>query len=154
MSEESLLTDELRAQIGRASESLPVEVTLKAVQRSAEVYHGKPVHLDLKPGDDVPGYAIAALGTDSEDLNFDAPMPNSVLVSNEWIYERPLRLGEVLHCRQRIGDISERFGGQFGQSLHVRRETEYADASGEVVARSVNTLMYYDARNARRGGAE
>ncbi len=154
MSEESLLTDELRAQIGRETQGQPVVVTLKAVQRAAEVYYGQPVKLDLNPGDEVPGYAIAALSTDGEDLAVEPPLPNSVLVSNEWLFERPLRLGETLLCRQRLGDIAERFGGQFGQSLHFRRETQYLDSTGTLVASSVNTLMYYDARNARRGGSE
>lgn len=154
MSDESLLTDELRAQIGRETSARPVEVTLKAVQRAAEVYHGEPIRLDLKPGDEVPGYTLAALGADGEDVAIESPMPNSVLVSNEWLFERPLRLGETLMCKGRLGDIAERFGGQFGQSLHFRREAQYFDGDGNLVATSVNTLMYYDARNNRRGAAE
>jgi acyl-CoA thioesterase FadM len=76
-------------------------------------------------------------------------MPNSVLISNEWEFRRPLRVGDALTARSRLADISERFGGQFGYGLYIRTEVELRDMTGELVARTATTLMQYDAANAR-----
>ncbi|MCA9825262.1 MAG: MaoC family dehydratase N-terminal domain-containing protein [Dehalococcoidia bacterium] len=153
MTEESLLTDDVRALIGAASEAAPVQVTAVAVRRAGDVYYGRPGAVP-PAGEPVPGIAIAGLETGSTRLNIPDLMPNSVLISNEWEFERPLRMGEELMARSRLADISERFGGKFGYSIYIRTDVEFSDSEGALVARASSTLMQYDPRNAREGGGE
>lgn len=153
MVEESLLTPEVRALIGKEDSPVRVRVTRRGTERAAEVYFGRPVKIDAQPGEDVPGYAIAALESDpvpDSAANFPSLMPNSVLVSNEWLFERPLRMDEELFAVRRLADVTERFGGQFGYALNVRTETVYRDDAGKTVASSAATLMQYDAKSARK----
>lgn len=153
MVEESLLTPEARALIGRESAPQTVRVTRRGVERGHETYYGTPLKFEGKPGDDVPGYAISALDYDSssgDDIAFPPLLPNSLLISNEWVFERPLRLDEELVSVRRLADVTERFGGQFGYALNVRTESVYRDKDGNTVATAVNTLMQYDVSNARK----
>jgi hypothetical protein len=151
MPEESLLTPELRAFVGKSTTPVPVQVTSQAVRRAMDVFYGHH-RRDFAPGDPVPGVVIAALVPESESLEFPSPLPNGILISDEWQFERPLRLGEELAAENTIADISERFGGQFGYSIYTRFEMLLRDATGAVVARSGRTMMNYDAASARGGG--
>ncbi len=154
MPEESLLTDEVRALVGRATPMLPVQVTVRAVQRAMDVYLGHHGGAVTEPGANVPGYVLAALDSESEPEPLPSVLPNSLLISNEWSFERPLRLGEELAANYRITNISERFGGRFGYSIDFRSEEEFIDASGAVAARSGRSMMQYDASEASADEAE
>ena len=151
MPDASLLTPEVRALIGVRTPMEPVRVTQRAVRRAVEVFTGRPGR-DYCEGEPVPGYALAALDSESEPLPLPMLMPQSLLISNEWQFERPLRMGEQFSVAYRIVDISERFGGKFGYSLDFRSERELIDATGAVVARSAHSMMQYDASQARDGG--
>ena len=154
MPDKSLLTDDVRALVGRATAMLPVQVTLRAVQRAMDVYLGHQDGAPTEPGASVPGYVLAALDSESEPEPLPPVLPNSLLISNEWSFERPLRLGEELAVSYRITNISERFGGRFGYSIDFRSEEEFVDSSGAVVARSGRAMMQYDASEAPDDEAE
>lgn len=154
MQEESLLTEEVRAHIGKVASPGAARVTPRALFRAAETYYGKPWEPVPAEGEPVPGIVIAALETESAGLEIPTVMPNSLLISNEWQFERPLRMGEDLDVQARLADITERFGGRFGYSLYFRSEVEFRDTSGAIVARSVNTMMQYDASSANGGNDE
>jgi hypothetical protein len=153
--DESLLTDDVRALIGVETGMGTVDVTAKAWRHAVEVYTGEPPASTPAPGASISGYAIAALETDYEFAELPALMPNSILIANQWEFERPLRMGETLHAAHRLVDITERFGGRFGYSLDFRAEVVYRDATGAVVARSGRTMTQYSASEARdRDGDE
>ncbi len=143
MPDASLLTDDVRALIGVPTAMDPVQITLRAVRRALDTYTGSRGG-DFADGAPVPGYVIAALDSESEPPPIPLLLPKSLLISNEWQFERPLRLGEQLDVSYRIVDISERFGGKFGYSLDFRTEREFRDATGTVVARTAHTMMQYD----------
>ena len=124
---------------------LPVQVTVRAVQRAMDVYLGDHSGAPTELGANVPGYVLAALDSESEPEPLPAVLPNSLLISNEWSFERPLRLGEELAVNYRVTSITERFGGRFGYSIDFRSEEEFVDATGAVVARSGRSMMQYDA---------
>jgi hypothetical protein len=152
MPDESLLSDDVRALIGAPLEMEPVRVTLRGVRRALDVYLGHHDGADYEVGDVVPGYVIAALDSESDPPPIPSLLPQSLLISNEWEFERPMRLGEEYSVTYRIVDISERFGGKFGYSLDFRSQVEFRDADGAVVARSARTMMQYDASQARDEG--
>ena len=141
MRESSLLTDEVRARVGTAGPAVSVAITLRAVERTMDVYLGHHRRA-FEPGAIVPGYVLVALQAEVDNISFPDLLPNSVLVSNEFSLERPLRLGEELTLQSRLADVTERLGGRFGYGLYVRTETEYRDPAGAVIARMAQTLMY------------
>lgn len=152
--EESLLTDDVRTLIGKAHPLLNVQVTRRAYQRALDVYLERH---DFGPPDgaDVPGYVIEALDSETEPPSMPSLLPQSLLISNEWQFERPMRMGEEFEMTYRIVDISERFGGRFGYSIDFRSEVALSEpASGAVVARSVRTMTQYSAADARDGGQQ
>ena len=148
MPDQSLLTDEVRAMVGTETPSGTVEVTLRGWRHAVEVYTGVPPTHTPKPGEPVSGYAIAALETDYEATELPNLLPNSILIANQWEFERPLRMGETLQAFYRLVDVNERFGGRFGYSIDFRAEVVYRDAAGEVVARSGRTMTQYDPADA------
>jgi len=155
MVEESLLTPEVRALVGRTTAPVRVRVTRRSLERALDVYYGRHDRAaNIAPGDPIPGVALAALDPEAEALNFPPVLPDAILISNEWEFERPLRMDEELTMQAKLADITERFGGRFGYSLYVRRDVEFRDETGEVIARSAHTMMHYDASNARAGEEE
>lgn len=142
MPDASLLTDDIRALVGLESETAQVAVTPTVVRRALETYGARP--REFFPGDVVPGYAVVALESESPHVEAPAVLPRSLLISNDFSFERPLRLGEQLTVRERIADISERLGGRFGYSMYVRTEHEFRDAAGTLVATASRTMMQYE----------
>jgi hypothetical protein len=151
MADHSLITDDLRAFVGREGEPRRVTVTEEAVLRAAEA-SGGAASSAFAPGRPVPGFVLMNLLPGGDEMRVPDPLPKSLLVSNEFSIERPILLGEVLEARARVADISERLGGQFGHGIYVRTEVEFAGADGQVAGRTASTLMYYDPAGARREG--
>ena len=151
MPDASLLTDDVRALIGTETELGTATVTQRLVARAVETYTGRraPVYAQ---GEAVPGYVLAALDADDDPAPMPSLLPQSILISNEWQFERPLRMDETLTLVYRLANIAERFGGKFGYSLDFRTECDFRDADGTLVARSVQSMMQYDASQARDGG--
>lgn len=149
MPEQSLLTDDVRAMVGRETASGTVQVTLRGWRHAVEVYTGEVPSHTPKDGGPVSGYAIAALETDYEATELPNLLPNSILIANQWEFDRPLRMGETLTAFYRLVDVNERFGGRFGYSIDFRAEVVYRDAAGAVVARSGRTMTQYDPAEAR-----
>ncbi|MCZ2110378.1 MAG: hypothetical protein LC118_12555 [Dehalococcoidia bacterium] len=147
MPEESLLTDDIRALIGRRTDLAHVRVTLRDVKRAHEVYYGTPGP-DFSDGEEVPGWVIAVLDAEKDPPELPRLLPQSLLISNEWSFERYPRLGETLMLTSVVTNISERFGGRFGYSIDFRNEVEFRDETGAVIARSASSMMQYDASTA------
>lgn len=151
MADHSLITDEIRAYIGRASPPQAVTVTAEAVNRAMDAYQG-PRERPLVPGQPVPGFVLLNALPGGDDIRLPDPLPKSLLVSNEFAIERPILLGETLTARARVADISERLGGQFGHGIYVRTEVEFIGADGALAGRTASTLMYYDPAGRRDAG--
>ena len=146
--EESLLTDDVRALIGQSKVIGKVTVTRQAYKRALDTYTGR--HNDPPPdGAEVPGYVLDGLSTEEDVPRWPNFLPQQVNISNEWEFERPLRMGEEFVVSTRLASISERFGGRFGYSLDVRTETVYSEAAtGVEVARKVSTMSQYNVAEA------
>jgi hypothetical protein len=145
----SLLTDEVRALVGRETALGRVEVTARAWRRAVEVYTERVPEETPAAGEPVSGYVIAALDTEYEQSQLPNLLPNSILISNQWQFERPMRMGETYDAAYQVVDVTERLGGRFGYSIDFRAEVVYRDEAGEVVARSGRTMTQYNAADAR-----
>lgn len=149
MPDQSLLTDEVRALVGQETALGPVEITLRGWRHAVEVYTTRVPENTPAPGEPVSGYVIAGIETDYEAQGIPSLLPSSILISNEWEFERQLCMGETLQASHRLVDVHERFGGRFGYSIDFRAEVVYRDSKGEVVARSGRTMTQYDPTEAK-----
>ncbi len=152
MADQSLISDELRSYEGRRGPERPVSVTDDVVERALGVF-GSGGSRSFREGEVVPGFTLMSLSPDGEvaDLRIPEPMPQALMVSNEFSLERPLRMGEELTAQSCVADISERLGGRFGHSIYVRRDLEFRDAAGILVGRTASTLIYYRTEGSGQG---
>lgn len=148
MADESLLTPEVMAQIGQRTEPVRIRVTGRMVGRARDLHHAAG-RRRLSPGDPVPGIVMTVLDGEGERLSPAIPLPDDLLVSNEWSLDRPLRLDEEVVLTASVVAISERLGGRFGHSVNSVAEIEVADAEGRRIGHYRRTLMHYNAANAR-----
>lgn len=59
----------------------------------------------------------------------------------EFIYQRPIRLGDRLTCQTKVADVYER-QGKTGQMQFLVLETELKDEAGEVVVIGRTNIIY------------
>ena len=150
--EQSLITDEHRAQIGVKSE--PVKVTVQG----ADAHRMRDVlgDTDARYADDTgvaPPYVIAAFGG-RPSRNMPFILPNGLLTQQEWKFTRPFKVGETLNAVSQVVDIRERLGGRYGHSILLTSSTDYYDDDGNHVAAALTTLTQFDPKRAQKGGSE
>lgn len=158
----SLLTDELRAAIGRtASYTAPEPLGRAAIRYYAlAVGDANPLYTD----DEVArrhGLArviapptlvcdtnqYAALPPDEEGYaghtwNLDVPGTTLVRGGNAYTFHRPVGPDDVITATWRLVDLAERTTGAGDAMLVVTSEVSYADQHGEPLATNVETLLY------------
>lgn len=141
--QESRITDEHRAMIGRASD--PIEVT----PREADARRMRELLGDDDPrwadGTGVaPPYILAMLEPRlPEDLS-PRVLSSGILTQTEWTFSRPIRLEEPLQAVTRLIDVRDRLGGRYGYSVLVMFQTSYLTAGGEEAAASLRTITQFD----------
>jgi acyl dehydratase len=151
-----VLTDEIRAWIGRESPEETAEVTRREIERYAHaVGNLSPLFLDEAVASSSPfeglvapfqfysipfidplphaalkedGIAAAGAGGSRPPI----PLPRTMAGGQEVEYVRPIRPGDVLTRRSRISDIDERQGST-GPLVFTTTETTYRDVAGGVV---------------------
>jgi hypothetical protein len=138
----SLLTDAVRALIGRESAPRSVRVEPLALQRLMEAL-GETRPLDVAAGDQAPVYALALLQPEAEALDLPVDLPGSLVAGDEWEIARPLLVGEPLTVLSRVLEISERLSGRHGQMLYLRFEWRFLAADGALVATARRILGRY-----------
>lgn len=158
---ESLITDEMRAQIGVESEPNALEVDKTAVRMFARsVGHTDPIYYDetaakaagyrslpCPPGYlGTPVYRPGSGGPAAPGFG-GGPQPrrplNRMLNGGTDIeYFDDICAGDVLTSRSHLASLEER-SGSIGQMLIVTSKTVYKNQDGRVVAISTGTLIRY-----------
>jgi hypothetical protein len=157
MTQSSVITDEMRAVIGKESKPQTAEVDRTAIRMFARaVGHTDPVYYDAEEARrrgyrDLPcppGY----LGTpvfnpelppDNAYFSFKSPFTRVLNGGNEVEYfDEDICAGDVLTSNYKIADLSERQGGM-GPMLLIRIETTYRNQKGKVVAILRGTGIQY-----------
>jgi hydroxyacyl-ACP dehydratase HTD2-like protein with hotdog domain len=59
----------------------------------------------------------------------------------EWVYERPLVVGDELSARRVVADVKTRAGSRGGAMTLVTLETEFRDATGAIALRQREVLI-------------
>jgi hydroxyacyl-ACP dehydratase HTD2-like protein with hotdog domain len=149
--EASLITDEVRALIGASSEPVSVQLSRHHVAKALFAVSGSRDNVP-QDGEIAPVCAFGSIEGEGNRLDTPTLMPKFMIVSNDWSFERPMRVGETYTCARRIVDISERLGGRFGYAIYIRTDNEFRDAEGNLVAYATTNVMQYDPANERDRG--
>jgi acyl dehydratase len=148
----SIVTDQLRAMVGAESEPSEVEVERTAIRKYAEaIQDPNPVYYDAAFASRTPHGSIIAPPTflctfeqQGESLNVPIPASHTESLNGgvEYLYERPIRLHEVLTVTRRLADVHEKTG-RLGQMLFLIHEVAYRDRDGQLAARQIETHIRY-----------
>jgi len=154
MAQQSYLTDEVKAYIGRTVETRTLEIDKTIIRTFAhaagykdpiffdEEYAKKQGYRSLVAPPGIPGSLIFQYEPMTS-IPYAVPGPTRFLNGgSEAEYYDTICAGDVLKAETRIVDITERTGS-LGPMLFVVRETTYTNQEGKVVAKARGTLIQY-----------
>ncbi len=152
--QESIVTDEMHAQVGVESRPWVMEVERGAIQRFAEAigdlnplfYDEEYARRSRYGGIIAPvGFFGWPVGEPPPESTVESPFMRRVNGGNDFTYNRPVYAGERLIASRKLADVNERQGSpRTGRMLFLISETTYRDLSGKVVATSRNTGISYE----------
>lgn len=147
--EQSLITEEHRAHIGRKSDPVTVIVREEDARRTRDVLSDKdPRYAD---GTGIaPPYVLAIMSSGPR-RGMPQILPGGLLTQQEWKFSRPIKIGEELQAVSQVFDIRDRLGGRYGYSVLVTSGTEYFDKDGNHVASAMITITQFDPKAGRQG---
>lgn len=157
MTQASLITDELRAAIGRESPPVTYEVdNLGCRQFARSVGYTDPVFFDEEYAKSQghrgivapPGFlghpifnpAKPARGPETPGLNI--PLKRVLNGGTDVEYFEEICAGDVLTCTMKVSDLQER-EGKMGPMLIVSTETDFKNKAGKTVAIMRGTAIRY-----------
>jgi acyl dehydratase len=148
----SVVTDELRAVVGIESEPYENEIDRGAIRKYVEAIEDpNPIYVDDAYARRSPHGTIIApptfpctLRTGHPRVPIPLPPGYTELLNGgaEYLYERPIRLHEVLTGTSRLTDVFEK-DGRLGHMLFLVTEKAFRDRDDAVVARMVGTIIRY-----------
>lgn len=147
--EQSLITDEHRAHIGRKSDPVTVTIREEDARRMRDVLGDSDPRYADGTGT-APPYVLAMLSSGPR-RGMPQILPNGLLTQQEWKFSRPFKIGEELQAVSQVFDIRDRLGGRYGYSVLVTSGTDYYDSDGNHVAAAMLTITQFDPKSGRRG---
>lgn len=148
--EQSMITDEHRAAIGRKSEPVRIVVQEGDAHRMRDVLDDRDPRYADGAGF-APPYVLAGLSSGPR-RGMPQVLPNGLLTQQEWRFTRPFRIGEELTAVSQVYSIRDRLGGRYGYSVLLTQGTDYYDAEGNHVAAAMNTITQFDPASIQEGG--
>lgn len=147
--EQSLITEQHRAQIGVKSDPVSVTISETDAHRMRDILGDT----DSRYADGTgiaPPYVIAGMGGGPR-RGMPQILPGGLLTQQEWKFSRPFKIGEKLSAVSQVFDIRDRLGGRYGYSVLVTQGTEYFDTAGNHVASAMITITQFDPKSQRKG---
>ena len=163
MTQEPLITDELRAVIGREADPITIEIDKTAIRMFARsvghadlIYYGEDYakskgHRSLVCPPGFLGHAIHTPEKPSGIIGSSVTRMPSLPVSFRGVltggtefeyYGEDICAGDTLTGVSKISDLRER-GGALGKMLFVVTETDYTNQDGKLVATQRGTAIMY-----------
>ena len=143
MSEQSVVTEEMRQVVGVEGEPKTHLVEAGAIRKFADAI-GDPSPAYRGDAAVAPPTFLRSLDAGPPSAAFESPFPDVLDGGSEWEYVRPVRAGDRISVTETLVDIAEK-SGRLGPMLLTTWETRYADDGGTTVATQRNTLVYYRA---------
>ncbi len=155
MTQDSVITDEMRAAVGVESEPSVYEIEKSAIRRWAEsIGDPNPLYRDeeyakskgyrslVAPPGFVAQYAFPVKAGAGGRRGFQSPFSRNLNGGNEYEFLKPVQAGDTLSATSKLAEIRER-DGRMGKMLITTSETTYKNQNGEVVAKARGTGISY-----------
>ena len=141
MSNDSVITEEMKSMIGLETERVVLEVDKTMLRGIAEaIEDSKPKWIE----EAAPAFVISAMVTGGggklpENL---FPLKRTVAGGGDWEFYLPIKVGDVITCTSKLTDMHER-QGKAGKLLFLVTETTVTNQSGELTSKGKSTLINY-----------
>ena len=151
MPNDSVITPEMRAAIGVASEPATHEVEAGAIRRFADaigdpdpLYRDESAARESRYGGIIaPPTFLRSMDPDLPTAELEVPYPMVIDGGSDWEFFEPVRPGDTITVTSRVVELKERTG-RLGPMLFVIRETSYVDQHDRTAAVQRSTLIYYE----------
>ena len=158
MTQESVITPEMRAAVGVESEPYVNDVEKGAIIKFARaIGDTNPVYNDEEAarksrygGLIAPPTFFRLMRSGRSKTDVQSPYPANLDGGSEWEYYEPVRPGDRIAATTKISNMFER-PGRLGNMLFIQRETKYVNQFGTTVAIQRTTGISYDPK-ATEGG--
>jgi len=139
----SIISPEMRAQIGSETAPYSLEIEAGDVARFAEMIEADPAG----PGGPVaaPTYLIVMRRLETRALaalDLRIPYTNGVDGGSDWEYFEPVRPGDTIRATARLADYQER-QTSFGATLFQTFEMTYRNQFDRIVVRQRDTRIFF-----------
>jgi acyl dehydratase len=140
--EESRITDEHRAFIGRKAEPVFIVIDEQRAREMRETLGDNDPRWAEGTGI-APPYAISMMDPARRMIG-PRIFPSGILTAHEWNFARPIRIGERLKAIAQVTDIRERLGGRYGWSVLVTTRIDMYDEDDNFVAATTAVGTQFD----------
>ena len=150
MTQESVITQEMRDVIGVESEAITYDVERGAIRKFAEaIGDDNPLYVDEEAarksrygGLIAPPTFMRSMSAGRSRATVQSPYPAALDGGSEWEYFEPVRPGDRISVTMKVSEIFER-EGRLGNMLFIIRETSYVNQFGKTVAIQRGTGISY-----------
>ena len=150
MTQESVITQEMRDVIGVESEAVTYDVERGAIRKFAEaIGDDNPLYVDEEAarksrygGVIAPPTFMRSMSAGRSRATVQSPYPAALDGGSEWEYFEPVRPGDRIAVTMKVSDMFER-EGRLGNMLFIIRETKYVNQFGKTVAIQRGTGISY-----------
>ena len=154
MTEDSVITDEMRAVIGVESEPSVYEIEKEPIRRWAEaIGDPNPLYCDeeyakskgyrsiIAPPGFIAQYAFP-VKVGGGQRSFNSPFTRMLNGGNDYEFMKPIQAGDTISATNKLADIRER-AGRMGKMLIITSETTFKNQDGEIVSKARSTGISY-----------
>lgn len=159
MAQDSVITDEMRKQIGVETKPIVLEIEKEAIRRWAQAIDDpNPLYHDeeyakksqhgaiIAPPGFVGNYDYPVRGV-SKTARVKSPFWRRFNGGNEYEFIKPVKAGDVLTATSKLVDLHDSQGSPAtGRMLIQAVETTYWNQKGEVVVKTRQTSISYEGR--------
>ena len=150
MTQESVITQEMRDVIGVESEAITYDVERGAIRKFAEaIGDDNPLYVDEEAarksrygGLIAPPTFMRSMSAGRPRATVQSPYPAALDGGSEWEYFEPVRPGDRISVTVKVSEMFER-EGRLGNMLFIIRETSYVNQFGKTVAIQRGTGISY-----------
>ena len=150
MTQETVITQEMRDVVGVESEALAHDVERGAIRKFAEaIGDDNPLFNDEEAarksrygGVVAPPTFMRSMSAGRSRATVQSPYPAALDGGSEWEYFEPVRPGDRIAVTMKVSDMFER-EGRLGNMLFIIRETKYVNQFGKTVAIQRGTGISY-----------
>ena len=155
MTQDSVITDEMRAAIGVESEPSVYEIEKAPIRRWAEaIGDPNPLYRDeeyakskgyrsiIAPPGFMAQYAYPVKAGGGGRRSFRSPFTRMLNGGNEYEFFKPVQAGDTIASTSKLAELRER-DTSLGKTLFIISETTFKNQDGEVVAKARGTGISY-----------